>query len=927
MITCESTAARCNGVVLEADAPAPLFLHNLLNDLVGLAAFLPAELRQRCWLNAYLLAAGMHQILADYLHRDPYAMNRVAKHLSRVRQPLGSVAARVARGSGAAAWSLRNHTPRTLALLCWQADLTALLQQLAEWVVCQDAVAPPWEELLAHGERLLARAGNLPASVRQSTLRLPSCFHSYDQQPADLARIVHDFAQGWPNRHRPLLVAGVRTSGSYLAPLLAALLKSEGYTSVQVFTLRPGQRLLQSERSMLSSVHRLGGLALLTDDPPKSGGSLRRAAAGLEQIGFSHQSIVLLLQLFGTRASLPEPLRQYPSVLLPWEDWTVQQKLKPAAVRSTLAALLGCATAVGEVERIPLPFKPAARDHARALYRVQLTDRESGRRREQPIYVHGTGLGYFGEHAVAVERRLRTFVPQVYGRNADLLYRAWLPDDRRITSASVAATDTVAAQMVAYTIARNELLAVDEDVSLRLVNRHPVWQRSSDILSQAFGRVAPLARPALHRTAQRLLWVEQPSVIDGGMDAAQWFAGEGTGEPLRKVGFHGHAFSNLDMFCYDPVFDLAGAAASWPGDHLPQALRIAYETTLGKPIDEERWLLYQVAYLQEMMRNQGSESPALHRAMARVTTDYYGKRFFGNVLASARGPMCAIDIDGVLETEALGFPAITPAGCLSLWALTRHGYRPVLVTGRSLNEVRERCSAFALAGGVAEYGAVIYDARSGRVCDLLSVADRANLDRLRGALRRLQGVLVDPAYSYAVRAYRIDRTGRRRSLCPEVIATALAESGVQERLCTIPGYRQTDFMVAGVDKGTGIRALLGVLGIDEPAAGAKPLALAIGDTVTDLPMLALARFACVPGNAGSDLHLPDIQVMRGQYQAGAAQAASLLLGHRPGRCSICRAPRLPAGASLLFTALAAQDTGRWGKLKQVALLAAKVHRA
>jgi hypothetical protein len=56
--------------------PEPLLVHNLLNDLPGLGALLLREVRQGSWLNAYLLAAGMNQIVEDYLHPEPYFLGK-----------------------------------------------------------------------------------------------------------------------------------------------------------------------------------------------------------------------------------------------------------------------------------------------------------------------------------------------------------------------------------------------------------------------------------------------------------------------------------------------------------------------------------------------------------------------------------------------------------------------------------------------------------------------------------------------------------------------------------------------------------------------------------------------------------------------------------------------------------------------------------
>ena len=47
-----------------------LLLTDLLNDFEELTALFPFELRKQSWLNAYLLSAGMSQIVEDYLYAD-----------------------------------------------------------------------------------------------------------------------------------------------------------------------------------------------------------------------------------------------------------------------------------------------------------------------------------------------------------------------------------------------------------------------------------------------------------------------------------------------------------------------------------------------------------------------------------------------------------------------------------------------------------------------------------------------------------------------------------------------------------------------------------------------------------------------------------------------------------------------------------------
>ena len=58
----------------------------------------------------------------------------------------------------------------------------------------------------------------------------------------------------------------------------------------------------------------------------------------------------------------------------------------------------------------------------------------------------------------------------------------------------------------------------------------------------------------------------------------------------------------------------------------------------------------------------------------------------------------------------------------------------------------------------------------------------------------------------------------------------------------VHGQGQTDFVWAGADKGTGLRALAARL--SEPGC-----ALAVGDTASDLPLFECAALARAPRNA------------------------------------------------------------------------------
>src|SRR5262249_34563601 len=152
-----------------------------------------------------------------------------------------------------------------------------------------------------------------------------------------------------------------------------------------------------------------------------------------------------------------------------------------------------------------------------------------------------------------------------------------------------------------------------------------------------------------------------------------------------------------DFCCFDPVADVALAAVAAGDAATGERLRRAYERAAGRLVDPERWLLYQLVHVLVSQQQLRPEARHVDLRPSRLLQRYYGGVLLGGLERAATGPLCAIDLDGVLETTPLGFPATSPAGALALRALLRHGFRPLLATGRSLEEVRDRCAAYGLA--------------------------------------------------------------------------------------------------------------------------------------------------------------------------------------------------------------------------------------
>jgi hypothetical protein len=602
-----------------------------------------------------------------------------------------------------------------------------------------DAVAGGTVEPLAVPE-----PGRVPQELARSVVRLPNCFRSFDQHPDDCRTLAELYAARDDSRTRPLLVLGLRTSGSYLAPLTASFLRAAGFESVETMTFRPGRRWLRHELRRLRGVRRSDGVVLLIDDPPRTGGQLRRAADELAAQGLP---VVLLVPTLAP--GLPEPLAGFDVVELPWERWSVHDRLAPEAVGPTLTELLG--RRPHDLEQLETRVHQAAaeRSHASALYGF-----DGGGR----LLVRGVGLGYLGRHVLALVEALPEYLPRVHGFRDGLLYREWLPEEDRLAPED-AADGRIVRELAAYAAARLERLPVADDASLRLLGRDALWEHVAALPAKAFGKLRLPLRPALQRTARELVRSPRPAVPDGSMHVRSWF----DGETLLKAEFEERSFaaSGLTLYNFDPAFDLATAAAE-TGEDAAGLLLGEYEVRAGASVAPERWLLYRLLRLHNRyraaLREPGDATAAellrLEQAMATAHRGYMADLFFADVETPLEGPLCAIDVDGVLETRWLPYPALGPSGALALRSLIRHGYRPALVTGRSVADTGDRCAAYRLPAGVAEYGSALADGTS-----LLPEEAQRKLEALRALLLGAPGVYIDPGYTHGVRAYDSSGTG------------------------------------------------------------------------------------------------------------------------------------------------------------------------
>lgn len=924
----------------EADRFAPL---DLLMTSSELTSVLRQALEGNDAVDAFLAAAALSQVTEDYLHRSVFGADRLIRRLQGGGRRLPYAFTGAVSWTIGAAYRARRLVPSEHAANVWQRELNSLVDLLAACLARRslglEASADP---IPFRFERVSDRPSG-GSGLGQAVLRLPSCFRSMDQRPEDchyLAKKVLEEMR--PRRSDPLLVVGLRTSGSYLAPLLAAYLRAENCTDVRWMTFRPGQRSLPGETGRIRQAGRDGITVLLIDDPPRTGSSLVKAAETFQRLGVQRDRIVMLLPLFGPMGSAPDSLRSYRRVELPWSEWSIHDQLAPEAIRDALREMLCGKTMrvaegdglhpflVGDVRRVqksdldPNPDQRQPRTRTRGCYAAELVNADTGKTVLHHVSVGGAGYGYFGRHELAVGRRLAGEVPEVLGFRNGLLFLTRVAGERSAQKWSAG----IAPRMVQYVSTRQLSLAVDTDRTMLMTGRGPVWQRFSDLLAKNLGRDRLLARPFLHRGARSVLRSPSPTVVDGFMALQNWRV---RGDRMVKDHFADAAFSSQDLFSYDPLFDLSAAAVQAGSDdysggrRLASSIREAYRDANRSDIDPERWLANLIVnalferdrWVERLPRVEAvARLDSLNRLIAAFHAEYLGDALLADLDPPRSGSLCAIDLDGVLETGQHGYPASTPAGVLALRALTRHGYRPVLVTGRSLSEVKERCAAYRLAGGVAEYGGWAYDARLGRAERLVGDSQFDALARLKSSLAR-SGASIDPNYTAVVRAYQFSETGGRQGLPRFLSESAIHEAHLEGQVTAMTGIAQTDFVSVELNKAVGVRALASMLEIDHQ----PPLTLAIGDTSADIPMLNLASRRWGPRNAQDAIRAAGAQIARRPEQAGLSEAVRTLIRHVPGKCSLCTPHHRSHATDFVLSALAARDAKGFAKLGRVLHLA------
>ena len=794
-------------------------------------------------------------------------------------------------------------------------------------------------------------------SARQHA-RLPTCFRSMDLSPEDCEALASRLVAEIPTvGERGALVIGLRTSGCYLAPLVVASLRQAGNTKVGWVTVRPGATLDTWTSRQIHRAGTEGRVAVIVDDPPATGHTIKEAAELLRRRLPASVPLVALLP----RSDEGGPSANYPgissTVTLAWEDWYVVRRLHPEALRELFnEALSGqnVVTEQGQVLTIESclsvrvdPLSSTDRGHTSRHVVATFAVRGCAAFVVCELLVQGVGTGYFGLHSLKVHLRLRDWLPRPFAYQRGLLVREYLPNMSRLSELDFRQDREVRRTVVSYVAERAKRLALVEIEPHRVQARSrkagrtrparlleptmsSIWRTLVDACGPWTGPFGQLSRRLALAAENGLPSGSSPCLIDADMSAVRWYRRREGG--LCKTAAHQRALSNYDLDCADPLFDIVGAAtAAWPpparthssagwadhrripSDHeamaeleerelLSTEFRLAWESLTNQPADTTRWLVYTIVQhatarrdlarrAVSMMAREPEQAYALsawaHQQLATRALQRYLGWCHGPIAAPpAAESLVAVDIDGVLETYWIGIPASTPAAISSLRAMAAHGLSPVLASGRPMEEVKFRCTAYGLAGGVAEFGSSIWVATSQTAHVLAPAESLAGLQTLRAVLKRFPRVFVHPGTTASVRASVVTIDGFS-ALPLELARRAITLAGAQDTLRIHQGRFQTDFVAASMNKAKGLQALASALRGAGDGADAPQLLAAVGDDEPDREMLMSATIGFAPSHSPTSLRQV-AHVIRGQHRDLMPSVARHLIGHAPGACPLCQ---------------------------------------
>ena len=772
---------------------------------------------------------------------------------------------------------------------------------------------PPQSEVLEHAAHQLLPLLRqpLPADLLAQHIRIPSAFRKRDLTTNDIIALGRKFVSRHPNRQHRIMIVGLRTAGSYFAPLLRAYLKFEGYQIVDMVTIRPKKDLAIWERSELVRCAREQYTAVVVDDPPFSGGTIGLSIEHIRKAGFQTDQIVTLYPLrridrdWQGRIEATNIVDQVVLCLEP-DEWykhrvlssdIVERRLREYFLQRNFANADVIPSSEADEFNAQLQNMTDIKDGARLkrIFAVRLETRD-GRFETRFVLAKGVGWGWFGYSAFLAGSQLAGFIPSMLGLRDGILYMEWLPQSKTC-GREFAERSHLIERASEYVAARATSLGLgfDPTSSLGLDSQHEGYRIFSKTLCKAYGHTLT-AKLMESRVRQQLSQRTSPfpTLIDGKMARSEWISSP---FGMLKTDFEHHGFGKDELNVCDPAYDLAdtvlqfGLSAVEERELVRQYVQKTGDTSVNQRLFFNK-LLAGVWSLESSLNGLKKQT---RRWAAELDQQYIRAgdfltrecaRFCGNLCHRPQSlhwhsPLIVLDVDGVLDCRMFGFPATTAAGIRALRCIHAHNLPIAINTARSAREVKEYCSAYGFVGGVAEYGSYVYDAVTDRGQSLVTSEALEQLEELRRALKHLPDVFLNGGYEYSIRAYVYGRNGM--APLPNELVPNLISRLKLDRLVSHQTTIDTTIATNEVEMGRGLNALLSFVGHPDLST------VAIGASKHDLAMFRVARRSFAPGKIGH----PELvgaaggQIARAPAQRGLLEIVRVLIHPHGGNCRSC----------------------------------------
>jgi hypothetical protein len=559
--------------------------------------------------NIFLLSCGLVDCVEEYLVA---AKLRMPERLRRT--VMGRGADRFVEFVSERRWSRRR-------LVHWLDQWLSSLNEVLTLIV-GEAVAPTRLEQSSRNLTALLRFP-LPAILLERRLAAPIPFRRLDLTQEDYLSLAKSFVARFPDRNQPILAVGLRTSGSYVAPLVRAFLQVAGYREVALLTTDPRKGASAREKRALRRFANRGYWALIVDDAPNSSRTLLGAFELAHRAGFSRDKVKYLVPTHPAKPNWYKPLPDQSVITLLPEQWHKSQLLHPKLVERQLREYyleLNFAsvsvTGSGRADLISAGLQGTASgkrgERLKRVFEVQL-ETTSGQKQTRYVLAKSVGWGWLGYHAFLIGHQLSEHVPPVLGLRDGILYAEWIPTP---AAPKIIARDLLEAS-ASYVAARVRHLNLPGSAVGMDLRKHNNGSRMlAEALSQAYGRspANSLARTRLSGHVRNLP-CPVPTLIDGNMHPSEWISGPR--RPL-KTDYEHHGMGRFDLNVIDPAYDLADTILNLTlSREEEQRLIRQYVTASGDNSVEERLFPYKlIAGYSAMMRtrNQLFDSPRGGRA-------------------------------------------------------------------------------------------------------------------------------------------------------------------------------------------------------------------------------------------------------------------------------------------------------------------------